>query len=228
MKRSEVNQIMRDGVKFLHEHGFLLPRFAYWGPTEWATKGEEVREILDREYGWDITDFGSGDYYKVGLFIFTVRNSDPSPNRPVPGKVYAEKFLICDPKQVTPMHFHWRKVEDIINRGGGDLMIQVYNSTPEEGLADTDVLLNLDGVRTIVKAGEIVCLKPGDSITIPNFLYHSFWGEGERVLVGEVSLANDDNVDNRFYKEVGRFPEVEEDEAPLYLLVKDYLKYYRG
>jgi len=228
MKRSAINQIMRDGVAFLQSHGFLLPRFAYWGPAEWATKGQEVREILDREYGWDITDFGSGNYERVGLFIFTIRNSDPAPTRSVPGKIYAEKILICDPGQVTPMHFHWRKVEDIINRGGGDLMVQVYNSTAEEGLANTDVTLNLDGVKTVVKAGDIVRLKPGDSITIPNCLYHKFWGDRERVMVGEVSLANDDNVDNRFYEKVGRFPEVEEDEAPLYLLVKDYPRYFRG
>jgi D-lyxose ketol-isomerase len=228
MKRSEINQIMRDGTAFLQSHGFLLPRFAYWGPAEWATRGEEVREILDREYGWDITDFGSGNYERVGLFIFTIRNSDPAPNRPVPGKIYAEKILICDPGQVTPMHFHWRKVEDIINRGGGDLMVQVYNSTPDEGLTDTDVTLNLDGVKTVVKAGDVVRLQPGDSITIPNCLYHKFWGDRGRVMVGEVSLANDDNVDNRFYEEVGRFPEVEEDEPPLYLLVKDYPRYYRG
>src|SRR5579862_5172907 len=142
MKRSEINKIMRDGIEFCHKHSFYLPPFAYWGPAEWASKGEEVREILDREYGWDITDFGSGDYDRIGLFIFTIRNSDPSPSRTVPGKVYAEKLLICDPDQVTPMHFHWRKVEDIINRGGGDLIVQVYNSTVDEDLADTDVVVN--------------------------------------------------------------------------------------
>jgi len=227
MKRSEVNKIMREGIEFCRKHSFYLPAFAYWGPTEWASKGEEVREIMDREYGWDITDFGSGDYQRIGLFIFTIRNSDPSPSRPVSGKVYAEKLLICDPGQVTPTHFHWRKVEDIINRGGGDLVVQVYNSTPDEGLADTDVVLNRDGVRTVVKGGGTVRLEPGDSVTIPNGLYHKFWGDRERVLVGEVSLANDDNVDNRFYEKVGRFPEIEEDEPPLYLLVKDYPKYYR-
>jgi D-lyxose ketol-isomerase len=118
-------------------------------------------------------------------------------------------------------------VEDIINRGGGKLAIQVYNSTADERLADSDMTVSLDGVTRTVKAGDIVVLSPGESITIPNRLYHKFWGEGSRVLIGEVSLVNDDNTDNRFYEPVGRFPAIEEDEPPLYLLCTDYPRYYR-
>lgn len=29
-------------------------------------------------------------------------------------------------------HFHWFKTEDIINRGGGNVLIRVYNSLPDE------------------------------------------------------------------------------------------------
>ena len=43
-----------------------------------------------------------------------------------------------------------------------------------------------------------------------------------RVLLGEVSVVNDDVNDNRFHQPVGRFPEVEEDEPPHRLLVGDY------
>lgn len=55
---------------------------------------------------------------------------------------------------------------------------------------------------------------------LPPFAYWSpaEWAEGERVLVGEVSMVNDDVTDNRFYLEMGRFPTVEEDEPALYLL----------
>jgi D-lyxose ketol-isomerase len=42
------------------------------------------------------------------------------------------------------------------------------------------------------------------------------------VLVGEVSTINDDRIDNRFNPPVGRFPEIEEDEPPLYLLCTEY------
>ena len=74
MKRSEINAIMREADAFIRAHGFHLPPFAYWTPEDWATKGDEVREIVECGLGWDITDFGSGDYAKVGLFLFTIRN----------------------------------------------------------------------------------------------------------------------------------------------------------
>jgi D-lyxose ketol-isomerase len=226
MKRSEINAIMRDADAFMKRQGFHLPPFAYWTPQEWATKGDEAREIVDRQLGWDITDFGSHDFQHIGLFVFTIRNGDPASLKTGCGKLYAEKILICDVGQVTPMHFHWSKVEDIINRGGGNVMIQVYNATDDERLADTDVVVSLDGVRRTVKAGETLVLTPGESITLTGRMYHKFWGAKERVLIGEVSLVNDDHTDNRFYEGVGRFPEIEEDEPPLHLLCTDYPKYY--
>ena len=227
MKRSDINAIMRDADAFIRKHGFHLPPFAYWSPADWATKGEEAREIPDNQMGWDITDFGSGEYKKKGLFLFTIRNGNPDNLKRMQGKIYAEKILIVDVDQVTPMHFHWNKMEDIINRGGGKLVIQLYNSTPDDKLADTDVTVSIDGVKRVVKAGGLVELTPGESISLPMRLYHQFWGVGERVLVGEVSVVNDDKLDNRFYDPMGRFPEIEEDEPPLYLLYTDYLRYYR-
>jgi len=80
----------------------------------------------------------------------------------------------------------------------------------------------MDGLRHTLKAGDKVVLSPGESITLTSRLYHEFWGAESRVLVGEVSLVNDDRTDNRFYEPVGRFPEIEEDEPPLHLLVPDY------
>lgn len=223
MKRSEINAIMREADAFMREHCFRLPPFAYWTPADWATKGEEVREIVDHHLGWDITDFGLGDYEHTGLFLFTIRNGDPANLATGSGKLYAEKVLLVDVDQVTPLHFHWRKVEDIINRGGGRLVIQLYNSTDDDELADSDVFVSCDGVRRTVPAGGTVVLEPGESITLPTRLYHAFWAMGSKVLVGEVSLVNDDTTDNRFYEPVGRFPQIEEDEPPLYLLCTDYL-----
>jgi D-lyxose ketol-isomerase len=227
MKRSEINAIMRDADAFLEERRFHLPPFAYWTPEEWTTRGEEVREIVERRLGWDITDFGQGDYRKVGLFIFTLRNGSPENLAMRQGKTYAEKILIVDPGQVTPLHFHWVKMEDIINRGGGELVVQLYNTTPDESLADGEVTISIDGVERTVEAGQTIVLSPGESVTLPPHCYHSFWGAGARVLVGEVSLVNDDYVDNRFHESVGRFPEIEEDQPPLHLLVNDYERYYQ-
>lgn len=226
MTRSEINAIIREADAFITQQGFYLPPFAYWTPEEWRSKGREVREIFDNGLGWDITDFGLGDYENSGLFLFTVRNGSPEALKTGQGKVYAEKIMIVGVDQITPMHFHWNKSEDIINRGGGTLVIQLYNADKNEQLAETDVNVSMDGVRRTVKAGDTVELNPGESITLPPYLYHKFWGADTRVLVGEVSTVNDDTADNRFYEQVGRFPDIEEDEAPLYLLVNDYAEYY--
>jgi len=226
MKRSEINTIMRDADSFIRERGFYLPPFAYWTPAEWSAKGEEVREIVENGLGWDVTDFGSGEYAKCGLFLFTLRNGHPSNWETMEGKLYAEKILVVDVDQITPMHYHWSKTEDIINRGGGKLAVQLYNATQDDGLADTDVTVRMDGVERIVEAGGTVLLSPGESITLPANLYHKFWGVESRVLVGEVSLVNDDARDNRFYEPIPRFPTIEEDVPPLHLLIQDYARYY--
>jgi D-lyxose ketol-isomerase len=228
MKRSEINAIMRNALGFLAEQKFLLPPFAHWSPADWQAKGPECCEIVQAQLGWDITDFGSGDFDRVGLFLFTIRNGTMAELGKPQGKVYAEKILIVEPGQITPTHFHYQKMEDIINRGGGDLVIQLWNSTDDDGLADTPVTVQRDGVSCTVPAGGTITLTPGDSVCLPQRLYHKFWGaEGKgTVLVGEVSRVNDDQVDNYFYEQVGRFPEIEEDEAPLHLLYNDYAKHY--
>jgi D-lyxose ketol-isomerase len=225
MKRSEINALMADADQFLREHRFFLPPFAYWKPDEWAAKSADAREIVESGMGWDITDFGRGDYANCGLFLFTLRNGRLENLKAGKGKVYAEKVLIVDEGQVTPMHFHWTKTEDIINRGGGELVIKLYNSTEDGGLAETPVHVQMDGIEHTLPAGETVRLAPGESITLTTGLYHEFWGEEGRVLVGEVSNVNDDHTDNRFHEPVGRFPTIEEDVPPLYLLVGDYEKY---
>lgn len=228
MKRSEINNIMRTAQAFLAEHRFCLPPFADWTPDEWRTKGPEVREIAENQLGWDITDFGSGDFLRCGLFLFTVRNGPSANLKTMQGKIYAEKIMIVEVGQVTPMHFHWQKTEDIINRGGGNLVVQLYSSTKDEQLADTELTVNLDGVTRKVPAGGTVKLSSGESITLTPGLYHTFWGEGGRVLVGEVSMVNDDRTDNRFYEPIGRFPQITENEPPLHLLTVDYPDYYHG
>ena len=220
MKRSEINKLMKEAVEFINEMNFKLPPFAFWNADEWEDKGHEYDEIRDNMLGWDITDFGSGDFKKIGLLLFTLRNGNLKDAKYT--KPYAEKLLITQEGQVTPCHFHWNKMEDIINRGGGELVIEVYNSTENEELADTDVDIYMDGRHFTVPAGSHVRLKPGESIAIQQGMYHKFWAEGGKVLIGEVSMVNDDTADNRFYEPTGRFPEIDEDEAPLYLLGNEY------
>ena len=135
--------------------------------------------------------------------------------------------MIVDEGQVTPMHFHWSKMEDIINRRGGNLMIELYPSNESEDFDNREFEVSVDGITRKCGPGDTIRLTPGESITLYQGLYHNFYGEPGKgkVLVGEVSAVNDDHTDNRFYDEVGRFPDIVEDEPPLHLLVGDYEKY---
>jgi hypothetical protein len=229
MKRSEINRHIRDAIRFCKRMKFLLPPFAYWSPQDWANKGPECREIVECQLGWDITDFGRNDFAHFGLVLFTIRNGTFAELKKENGKIYAEKLLIAKEKQITLTHFHYQKMEDIINRGGGELEIQLWNSTPDEQLADSEVTVSIDGTRVTVKAGGSITLKPGESVCLPSRLYHKFWGRAGKgpVLIGEVSRVNDDYVDNRFFEQAGRFPAIEEDQAPLHLLYDDYKRYYQ-
>ncbi|MDL2229574.1 D-lyxose/D-mannose family sugar isomerase [Treponema sp. OttesenSCG-928-L16] len=223
MKRSEVNRAIKKAEAFLKEQNFFLPPFAGWTPEDWAEKGRECDEIRDNMLGWDITDFGRNDFSRLGLTLFTIRNGNQHKKEKYP-KVYAEKILITEEGQICPMHFHFNKSEDIINRGGGILVMKLYNSTAEGGLADTDVAVSSDGIVCTVPAGYEMELLPGQSVTLTTGLYHAFWskpGHGT-VLIGEVSECNDDNTDNRFYEDIGRFSAIEEDELPYRLLCTEY------
>ncbi len=153
----------------------------------------------------------------------TIRNGSLA-NREKYQKSYAEKLLYLEETQYSPMHFHWSKMEDIINRGGGNVLIRVYNSTPDETFDTTDVTLHCDGRIYTVPAGTQVRLTPGESISIYPYMYHDFTVEAGTgpVLLGEVSMVNDDVHDNRFYEPLGRFSTIEEDEAPYRLLCNEY------
>ena len=210
--------------EFIIQYKFALPPFCNFTPKEWSEKGHDYDEVRDNMLGWDITDYGLGDFYKTGFSLITIRNGNLAMKDKYK-KTYAEKLLYIKEEQYSPMHFHWSKMEDIINRGGGNVLIRVYNSTPEEGLDETgDVSVYLDGRALTVPAGTQVKLTPGESISIQPYMYHDFSveeGTGP-VLLGEVSQCNDDNIDNRFLESMGRFPAIEEDEPPYRLLCNEY------
>ena len=223
MKRSEINQLITNSIEFFNEMKFNLPPWAFWTPEEWKGKYETCSEIVENMHGWDLTDFGSGDFMKEGLMLFTLRNGNQGNDK----KIYAEKIMIVEENQITPMHFHWSKMEDIINRGGGNLVIDLYKSDKDENFSQEDFEVKIDGITRTISAGGQVILTPGESICLEQGIYHKFYGEAGKgkVLVGEVSAVNDDSSDNRFFDEVGRFPDIIEDEKPLHLLASDYKKY---
>jgi D-lyxose ketol-isomerase len=220
MKRSEINQQIREAIQFFESLNFKLPPWAFWSPGQWKAHGGNHDEIIKNQLGWDLTDFGSGNFKACGLLLFTLRNGNIKMHQ----KPYAEKIMVVEEGQVTPMHFHWSKMEDIINRGGGNLMIQLYPSNEREEFARYEIEVSLDGIKRNLQPGDVLRLQPGESISLFQRLYHTFYGESGtgKVLVGEVSAVNDDHSDNRFYHEVGRFPEIEEDEPIEHLLVGDY------
>ena len=223
MKRSEVNQIIKGANAFMSEKQFFLPPWAYWSLDDWKNNKQDAQELIVNMLGWDITDFGSGDFYSRGLFLFTIRNGKFNVDK----KPYAEKIMIVEENQETPLHYHWAKMEDIINRGGGNLVIELYNNTSDNKLASTPVHFKIDGVKRSVNAGGKAVLTPGESICLEQGIYHRFYGESGKgkVLVGEVSMVNDDTSDNCFYDKIGRFPEIVEDVKPILLLANDYAKY---
>lgn len=226
MKRSEINQVICEAKALMQQHCFHLPEFAHYSLQDWQTQDLQAQqEVLDARLGWDVTDFNLHNFAQFGLTLFTIRNQSSTNNKP-----YAEKIMMVKEGQITPMHYHWKKMEDIINRGGGTLAIRLYQRDEQTDLLDekADVQVAVDGKQITVKAGGIVKLKPGQSICLTPFLYHSFWAEEGVVLAGEVSMANDDLTDNRFLEPLGRFSQIEEDERPIHLLCSDYQHYLTG
>jgi D-lyxose ketol-isomerase len=223
MKRSAINRAIREGEAWIASLGFALPPWAHWTPDRWSLVKGSASEVFDNMLGWDVTDFDKGDYAAFGLLLFTIRNGNLARDR----KPYAEKILLIGEGQGNPMHFHWNKMEDIINRGGGKLVVEVFGSTPGEGFSDRPVRVKVDGIERIVEPGGKVVLETGESICIEQGVYHRFFAEGGPVLAGEVSMVNDDRADNRFTEPLGRYAGIDEDEAPYRLLCGDYARFVR-
>jgi D-lyxose ketol-isomerase len=223
MKRSEINRAIRVAKDALNAHQFYLPPFAYWAPEQWRDAGPQYERVRANGLGWDVTDFGMGDFDDLGGVLFTLRNGNY--DHPEQGTPYAEKMIILTPGQRMPLHFHWSKTEDIINRGGGVLMMEMYRALPDESVDKVSpVDVWCDGCKRTVRAGEVFAAQPGGSITVQSGTYHRFWAapEGGILLCGEVSKVNDDRTDNRFAEQIQRFVDIEEDELALHLLANEY------
>ncbi|GAB5432451.1 MAG: D-lyxose/D-mannose family sugar isomerase [Epibacterium sp.] len=221
MKRSEVNEILDRSWSFIKSHGVHLPPFAHWTPDQMRTP--EAADIRSRGLGWDITDYGQGRFDELGLFLFTARNGSHEDLSEGRGMLYAEKIMISRAEQLSPMHRHNIKAEDIINRGGGTLVIELFAPDRDGGIdRAAPVTVPCDGIARTLPAGGKLKLAPGESVTLMPGIWHAFWSEGGDCLIGEVSTVNDDRTDNVFEMEIGRFSQIEEDTAPTHLLVSDY------
>lgn len=213
MKRSEINNYISQFISFCQKYNYKLPKFDY--------RNERIiEELKSRQLGWDITDYGSGEFTKVGLSLFTVRNGNPKEKDTIP---YCEKTFFSLPGQKTPCHYHKKKTEDIFVRAGSDLKIRIWHRDRRVDGDNLRVLFNGIDYRNI-KSGQEVNLAPGDCVTLTPVLSHEFYSDpnGSGSLVGEVSTYNDDQGDNYFLDPVSRFPEIDEDEEIKYPLVSDY------
>ncbi|MEP5155284.1 D-lyxose/D-mannose family sugar isomerase [Planktotalea sp.] len=223
MKRSRINDIIAQSDDMMRQFGFTLPPFAYWTPDEFKARKDDAQNVIDARCGWDITDYGAGDYDKMGLFLFTLRNGRLADLQRGGGMCYAEKLLISKQDQLSPMHTHVLKAEDIINRGGATLVVELFGSDTAGNFDETaGGTVFCDGIKRDFAAGEKLRLAPGESVTLMPGDWHAFWGDGGDVLIGEVSTVNDDETDNIFRAPIGRFANIEEDVSPTHLLVSDY------
>lgn len=229
MRRSEINEIIEESDKFIRSFGYIMPPFAYWTAEEMKTRvAVDSGDIFANRLGWDITDYGQGNFKDLGLFLFTTRNGNQANVVGGMGMLYAEKIMISREQQISPMHRHNKKTEDIINKGGATLVIELFSAFAD-GTIDPDAEVNVltDARRRTLKAGEHLALAPGESVTLEPNHWHAFWGEGGDVLIGEVSNVNDDLTDNIFRDPIGRFSDITENEDPLHLLVSDYDKWLK-
>lgn len=150
---------------------------------------------------WDITDYGLDDFDQAGLILINLTDQPE----------YCEKLMFAHKGQRTPAHAHKEKKEDIICRVG-ELNIQLWGGHPDRS-PDPEFSLAVNGEPRSFRSSEILRLRSGERATITPGIYHEFWPESDACIIGEVSTANDDEHDNFFVNpEIGRFPEIEEDE----------------
>ena len=168
--------------------------------------------VLPPQPRWDITDFGLGDFYRYGL---TVVNLATEPE-------YCEKLMYARRGQTTPCHTHARKKEDIICRSGELTLLLWPNKPGDQAKQPEQFTVSINGAPFEVKPATSLVLAAGSRLTLMPGVWHEFFPSSDDCIIGEVSTANDDLHDNFFQNpQVGRFPDVEEDEPAQIKLVSE-------
>ena len=223
MKRSEINAVIDRAIAFFRAHQYPLPPFAFWTPEEWRARGPELDELRRTRIGWDVTDFGSGDFARIGRTIFTLRNGSARYADQYP-KRYAQKVMFLQEGQKSPIHFHRSKMEDIINNGGGSLTITLWKADAKDRLTQEPLVATVDGCARAIAGGTTLALAPGESVCVPPRTYHEFCAGkgGGPVLSMEVSSVCDDLADNFWLEPRERFPSIAEDEPSRHCLCGEY------
>ena len=222
MKRSEINKHIIWAKNLLEANNIRLPDLAYMSPEAIQSADTALATIKSVMLGWDITDFGTGNFEQTGAVLYTVRNG--SLENPSVGVPYCEKYILMKAGQYLPKHYHVLKTEDIIVRAGGILKVNLWNTDEKGACLDTDVHVYMDGFERTFKAGQDILVTKGNSISLTPGLAHVFGPlDGtDEIILGEVSKVNDDKTDNYFLEPTARFSKIEEDELPIHLLCSEY------
>ncbi len=229
LNRARVESSIAIARKVFGHFNVALPPIANWSVEDWHRAGAEYDEVRDCMLGWDVTDFGSNDFTHIGRVLFTLRNGNLHDSRYPKG--YAEKLILDPEGQRAPAHFHLTKREDIINRAGGNILVQLTCVGEDNAPAKGTLAVQVDGCRRLISSGETVRLRPGESLCIPPRTIHQFWGEEGTGLVidgigytvsSEVSSVCDDLQDNYFLAAMTRFPAIVEDAPRKHYLCNEY------
>ena len=161
---------------------------------------------------WDITDFGLGDFPRFGLMVINLATEVE----------YCEKLMFAKRGQTTPCHTHAKKKEDIICRSGElTLLLWPHQPTPT-ATQPAQFVVPVNGEPREVRPGQPLVLAAGERVTLVPGVWHEFFPSKDDTIIGEVSTANDDLHDNFFLNpDIGRFPELVEDEPALVKLVSE-------
>ena len=165
MKRSEINHFLDEGITFLKSRRYSLPPQAFWTLSEWNKNRDKATELAKRRIGWDLTDFGSGNYKRIGLLLYTLSNGIVGQNSEPVDQPFSNKLLIVGENQVTPLHHHRMKMEDIINLGGGNLLLKVFNVGESESIDKASpVKIFQNEIWEEHGAGRVMTLEPGERV----------------------------------------------------------------
>jgi D-lyxose ketol-isomerase len=225
MRRSFIDSRIEAMLALCDRHQFKLPPFALWGEAQYRSRAEAARRIGRTGLGWSVVEFSPGAYRSRGLTLFTARMGDWRGLAAGAGRLYGEKALMVEDGQVTPHHFHIIKTEDILNRGGARLVVELFKVDSQGARLGETFQVVKDAETLELRPNARVSLEPGESITLEPFVAHAFWAEGGAVLAGEVSLANDETTDNYFLPPLGALPPIEEDTPMRYVTVRDHARF---
>ena len=214
MKRSQVNTLLREAESLFAQCGIALPPWAHWSPAVWRAHPQAAAFFRRRQIGWDVTDFGTGDFARKGLVLLCLRNGIVGLDEE---RSYAEKLLVLREGQEAPYHFHRFKMEDIIVRGGGNMVLQVFDTDETGAPLDLCVHARIDAEVLRVAARAPIVLRHGQSVMLPPGQAHRLTAEAGAgtVVLGEVSRVNDDLTDNVFFEPTARFASIDDDEPAL-------------